>query len=64
MFATAIINLGVVDTSEIRTSFVVVGDADVQRLQEVHAVIWLRDEELHAAQDTTSPHDQPLTICN
>jgi len=55
--ADAGINIGLIATSEIRTSCVVAEDAGVQALQVVHAGFGLGGEERHTAQGTASPHD-------
>ena len=51
------INIGLIATSEIRTSCVVAEEAGVQALQVVHAGFGLGGEERHTAQGTASPHD-------
>ena len=55
--ADAGINIGLIATSEIRTSCVVAEDAGVQALQVVHAGFGLGGEERHTAQGTPSPHE-------
>ena len=55
--ADAGINIGLIATSEIRTSCVVAEDAGVKALQVVHAGFGLAGEERHTAQGTASPHD-------
>ena len=55
--ADAGINIGLIATSEIRTSCVVAEDAGIQALQVVHAGFGLGGKELHTAQGTPSPHD-------
>ncbi|QNJ01728.1 aspartate kinase [Synechococcus sp. PROS-U-1] len=55
--ADAGINIGLIATSEIRTSCVVAEDAGVQALQVVHAGFGLGGKERHTAQGTPSPHD-------
>jgi aspartate kinase len=56
--ADAGINIGLIATSEIRTSCVVAEGAGVQALQVVHAGFGLGGEELHTAQGSPSPQDQ------
>ena len=56
--ADAGINIGLIATSEIRTSCVVAEDAGVQALQVVHAGFGLGGEELHTAKGSPSPQDQ------
>ena len=53
----ASINIGLIATSEIRTSCVVAEDAGVKALQVVHTGFGLGGEERHTAQGTASPHD-------
>ena len=55
--ADAGINIGLIATSEIRTSCVVAEDAGVQALQVVHAGFGLGGEEHHTAQGTASRHE-------
>ena len=55
--ADAGINIGLIATSEIRTSCVVAEDDGVQALQVVHAGFGLGGEERHTAQGTASPHE-------
>ncbi|MCB4421494.1 aspartate kinase [Synechococcus sp. HB1133] len=55
--ADAGINIGLIATSEIRTSCVVAEEAGVEALQVVHAGFGLGGEERHSAQGTPSPHD-------
>ncbi|WP_115081432.1 aspartate kinase [Synechococcus sp. N32] len=55
--ADAGINIGLIATSEIRTSCVVAEDAGVRALQVVHTGFGLGGEERHTAQGTASPHD-------
>ncbi|WP_250398929.1 aspartate kinase [Synechococcus sp. MU1648] len=55
--ADAGINIGLIATSEIRTSCVVAEEAGVEALQVVHAGFGLGGDERHSAQGTPSPHD-------
>ena len=55
--ADAGINIGLIATSEIRTSCVVAENAGVQALQVVHAGFGLGGEERHTAQGSPSPQD-------
>jgi aspartate kinase len=55
--ADAGINIGLIATSEIRTSCVVAEEAGVEALKVVHAGFGLGGDERHSAQGTPSPHD-------
>ncbi len=55
--ADAGINIGLIATSEIRTSCVVAEEAGVEALQVVHAGFGLGGDERHSAQGTPSPQD-------
>jgi aspartate kinase len=55
--ADAGINIGLIATSEIRTSCVVAEEAGVQALQAVHAGFGLGGEQRHTAQGTPSPQN-------
>ncbi|MCB4399497.1 aspartate kinase [Synechococcus sp. MU1625] len=55
--ADAGINIGLIATSEIRTSCVVAEEAGVEALQVVHTGFGLGGDERHSAQGTPSPHD-------
>ena len=56
--ADAGINIGLIATSEIRTSCVVSESDGVQALQAVHAGFGLGGKIQHQAQGTASPLDQ------
>jgi aspartate kinase len=56
--ADAQINIGLIATSEIRTSCVVSEENGVKALQAVHACFGLGGDKRHQAQGTTSPLDK------